>query len=96
MGSDSVPTALLEAREKIDEIDRKLVEILAERFALTHQVGVLKADQELAAVDSAREAEKLAELQQLCEERKLNPELVTELFRRIMEEVVNNHKRLRE
>lgn len=96
MGSESVPAALLEAREKIDEIDRKLVETLAERFALTHQVGLLKADQELEALDAGREAEKLAELQQLCADKGLNPKLVTEIFRRIMEEVVNNHQRLRE
>jgi len=95
MGSETVPEALLEAREKIDQIDKNLVELLAARFELTHQVGVLKADQELEALDAGREAEKLAELQRLCADKGLDPELITELFSRIMEEVVKNHKRLR-
>ena len=60
MGSNTVPTELLEVREKIDAIDRKLLELLAERFALTHQVGLLKANLELEAADTVREAQKLA------------------------------------
>ena len=66
MGSNTVPTELLEVREKIDAIDRKLLELLAERFALTHQVGLLKANLELEAVDTVREAQKLANLRALC------------------------------
>lgn len=96
MGNKSVPKELLEARDQIDQIDRNLVELLAERFKLTHQVGVFKADQELNALDESREAEKLEELRRLCSDKGLNPELVTELFRRIMEEVVKNHKKLRQ
>jgi chorismate mutase len=96
MGSNTVPTELLEVREKIDAIDRKLLELLAERFALTHQVGLLKANQELEAVDTVREAQKLANLRALCEEYELNPDFVTVLFTSIMEEVVRNHRRLQE
>ncbi|HJN94200.1 MAG TPA: chorismate mutase [Gammaproteobacteria bacterium] len=96
MGSNTVPTELLEVREKIDAIDRKLLELLAERFALTHQVGLLKANLELEAVDTVREAQKLANLRALCEEYELNPDFVTVLFTSIMEEVVRNHRRLQE
>ena len=94
MGSDAVPEELLEVREKIDQIDTRLVELLAERFALTHRVGLLKASRELEAVDAQREAEKLARLRVLCAQHDLNPELVTQLFTCIMEEVVRNHRRL--
>ena len=86
---------LLELRKKIDQIDKKLVELLASRFALTHKVGLLKANKELEAFDADREAQKLAELRSLCEEHQLNPELITKLFTSIMEEVVRNHRRLR-
>jgi len=96
MSSESVPAELLEVREKIDLIDKNLLALLGERFELTHQVGLLKADKALAAVDATREAEKLAELSALCQTYNLNPELVTELFSKIMEEVVKNHKQLRE
>lgn len=96
MSNDSVPAELLEVRDQIDAIDSKLVELLADRFKLTHKVGLLKASQELSSLDSQREAEKLARLRELCEGQGLNPELVTELFSRIMREVVSNHEKLRQ
>lgn len=94
MTSSSVPAELLAARAEIDRIDRELVELLAQRFAQTHKVGVLKATNALQALDPGREAEKLAELRKLCQTHGLNADLVTELFTRIMQEVVKNHKAL--
>ena len=83
---------LLDARKMIDEIDSKLVDGLNERFILTHKVGLLKAEYELDPIDEIREAEKLAALRALCEGKNLNPDFVEELFRRIMVEVVKNHR----
>ena len=96
MNPESVPEELLAVRDKIDAIDKQMVELLAQRFDLTHQVGLLKADKELSAVDSSREAQKLARLTELCEARGLNAQLVTELFSSIMREVVQNHEKLRQ
>lgn len=95
MTAESVPVELLEVREKIDQIDAKLIEILAQRFALTQKVGMLKASKALNAVDAGREAQKLAKLQELCEAQGLNPELISELFTKIMAEVVKNHELIR-
>ena len=94
--SEQMPAELLKVRSKIDQIDRQLVELLAVRFQLTLKVGLLKADQGLAAVDESREAQKLDELRELCQEQGLDSELVTELFKRIMEEVVKNHNKLKD
>lgn len=92
MTAESVPAQLLEVREKIDLVDAQLIEILAQRFALTQQVGLLKASNSLTAVDANREAQKLAKLQALCEERGLNSELITQLFTKIMAQAVKNHE----
>ena len=94
--SEQVPAELLEARNKIDQIDHQLVELLAARFQLTLKVGLLKADQGLAALDESREAQKLDELRELCQEQGLDPELIADLFKRIMEEVVKNHNKLKD
>ena len=94
--SEQVPAELLEARNKIDQIDHQLVELLAARFQLTLKVGLLKADQGLAAFDESREAQKLDELRELCQEQGLDSEFITELFKRIMEEVVKNHNKLKD
>lgn len=95
MTAKSVPAELLEVRKKIDAIDADLVRLLARRFELTHQVGLLKASNSLTAVDPEREARKLEAIRTQCEASNLNPELVTELFSQIMAEVVRNHQRLR-
>ena len=96
MTPQSPQDELLAARKQIDVIDRELVELLGKRFESTHQVGLLKASQALQPVDATREAEKLAELSALCGQYKLNPALVTDLFSKIMAEVVKNHRQLRE
>ena len=83
---------LLEARQKIDEIDSKLIETLDERFRLTWDVGLLKAENKLDPLDKVREAEKLAKLRSLCSKNTLNPDFIEEIFSRIMEEVVKNHQ----
>jgi chorismate mutase len=95
MSDNAIPAELLSVREKIDAIDERLLDLLAERFQLTHQVGLLKANQQLSALDATREAEKLARLADLSSDRDLNPELIQELFRRIMQQVVQNHERLK-
>ena len=95
MSNDSVPAELLDVREKIDAIDAQLLEILAARFELTHQVGLLKASQDLQALDSGRETEKLDRLRELATESGLNPDLVADLFSKIMQEVVRNHQKLK-
>ena len=94
MTEESIPPQLLEVREKIDEVDRQLVLLLAERFFLTRQVGQLKAESNLNAVDPGRETQKLAVIRALCQEHGLNPELVARLFAQIMAEVVQNHRRI--
>lgn len=94
MTATSVPDELLEARNEIDRIDRELIGLLAERFGWTHRVGLLKASNAMQALDPEREARKLAELRRLCEAQGVNADLVTELFTRIMQEVVKNHKQL--
>jgi chorismate mutase len=94
MTEESVPTQLLEVREQIDKVDHQLILLLAQRFTLTRQVGELKADRKLSAVDPQREAGKLAAIRELCQEHQLNPELVSSIFSQIMAEVVKNHRRI--
>ena len=83
---------LLEARQKIDEIDSNIIETLDERFRLTREIGLLKAENKLDPVDKIREAEKLVKLRSLCNSNTLNPDFIEEIFSRIMEEVVKNHR----
>jgi chorismate mutase len=96
MSTESVPAELLYVREQIDRIDHGLVLLLANRFALTQRVGVLKAQRGLEALDPERESRKLAEIRRLCESHGVEPDLVAEILARVMAEVVKNHKAIRD
>ena len=94
--SGDIPAELLAIRQRIDDIDQDLVALLAERFKLTHEIGLLKANRELDPLDPHREAQKLEALTALSEAGKLDPDLVRDIFRRIMQQAVRNHERLRQ
>jgi chorismate mutase len=96
MSTESVPAELLHVREQIDRIDHGLVLLLANRFALTQRVGVLKAQHGLDALDPERESRKLAEIRRLCESHGVAPALMAEILARVMAEVVKNHKAIRD
>jgi chorismate mutase len=96
MSEQEIPAELQEIRKQIDDIDDRLLRLLAERFQLTHTVGVIKAKQNLNSFDSSREAEKITRLRERCDSLEIDPNLVEELFTRIMQEVVKNHDRLRQ
>ena len=96
MPDQAIPEELKAMRQAIDQVDEQLVKLLAQRFQLTRTVGELKAAQGLTPVDGAREAAKLATIRGWCQTYALNPELATELFTRIMQEVVTNHRQLGE
>ncbi len=93
--NESIPNELVASRRRIDEIDQRIIELLRERFKVTHEVGLLKARRDMSAQDVAREEQKLKALDALSESHKLEPSLVRELFRRIMEEVVRNHEKIK-
>ena len=53
-------------RASIDNMDAILLHTLAERFKLTQQVGVLRAQHDLPPSDKAREARQIERLQRLA------------------------------
>jgi chorismate mutase len=78
-------------REQIDALDQELVEVLARRFRVTEAVSRLKASYRLSAVDPDRESMQAARLQRLAVQHEVSPEIVSKIFRAIVEQVVANH-----
>jgi len=90
-----MPYADLEAlRSRIDGIDARIIELLGERFAATDQVGEIKARHMLPPVDPGREEEQRRRFRALATERGISPELVLNLFREIIDEVVRRHRQI--
>lgn len=86
---------LLSLRKQIDRLDHGLVLMLANRFSLTRRVGEIKARVGLESFDPQREAEKIADIRQLCSLHDVNPELMVDILAQIMRETVKNHDKFR-
>lgn len=90
--SDPVTAELLRLRDSIDNMDAALVHLLAERFKITQQVGVLKARHGLPPADPEREARQIARLRALAVEAKLDPEFAEKFLGFVIAEVVRHHE----
>lgn len=91
--TEPTPTERLDAlRSSIDNIDAALINILAERFRRTQEVGRLKAAFEMPASDPDREARQIARLRQLAEEAHLDPEFAEKWFNFVVAEVIRHHQ----
>ncbi len=86
---------LLRLRASIDNLDAVLLHTLAERFKLTQQVGVLKANNDLPPSDKAREARQIERLRSLAKEAGLDPEFAEKFLNFIVAEVIRHHEQIR-
>lgn len=82
-------------RASIDNMDAILLHTLAERFKLTQQVGVLKAQNDMPPADKAREARQIERLQSLAAESGLDPAFAEKFLNFIVAEVIRHHEKIR-
>lgn len=92
--TDAVRVELLRLRDSIDNMDAALVHLLAERFKITQQVGVLKAEHGMPPADPQREADQITRLRALAIEAKLDPEFAEKFITFVVAEVVRHHAAL--
>ncbi|MDO4718569.1 MAG: chorismate mutase [Propionibacteriaceae bacterium] len=83
-------------RASIDNMDAALIHLLAERFKITQQVGLLKAREGLPPADPRREARQIARLRSLAEQAHLDPGFAEKLLNFIISEVVRHHEQIRD
>ena len=81
-------------RNQIDELDQSLLDILVKRFAVTEQVGRFKAAHHLPLVDSGREAAQAERIAGLARQKGLDPALVQNIQRLIIDAVVERHRQI--
>lgn len=75
---------LLSYRNEIDEIDAKLVELIAQRREVTTKVGLLKSEIGMPIFDPVRESELYARRRIQAEDAALSPDLIEDVIRRII------------
>jgi prephenate dehydrogenase len=76
--------ALRETREHIDQVDREIVRLLAQRAGLALRAARAKAELGAPVLDAGREAEVMSARRGWAEALKLDAEAVAEVFRAIM------------
>jgi isochorismate pyruvate lyase len=72
-------------RRQIDKLDRRLVELLAERSRLVDGVVRYKRTHHMAVVDRGREDEMLARIAELAKEEGLDPRVAQQVLRTIID-----------
>jgi len=78
-------------RRELDDLDAQLIALLAVRFAITRNIGALKASHGVAAADPAREREQLDRLVSLSADSDLPSEVTRAVFETLFRFVRANH-----
>jgi chorismate mutase / prephenate dehydratase len=83
-----MPDPLESLRNRIDELDRRLIEALAERQRIVAEIAELKADPALPLQDAERERDLLSRVSALANAQGLDSYFIESLYRRILEHSV--------
>ena len=70
-------------RKQIDEIDSRIVKLIAERMAVTRNIGSEKKEIGKPIEDKAREQAVLEKVKKLAQSENLNPEEIEKIYQRI-------------
>lgn len=83
---------LKQLRNKIDQIDEKIIRLISKRFFYTQKVGELKAKENLDGEDLAREKKQFLRYEKLSKKLGIEKELSAKVFSEIIKTVKENHK----
>jgi len=72
-------------RRAIDDVDRRLLDLIAERVRIVLEVGDFKRRRSLPIYDPERERTMIEQLIQIAP-KPLNPQLVRRIFERVIDE----------
>jgi len=90
------PNPLEGWRQEIDRIDTAILDLLAQRFRITEQVGEFKAEHGMPAYDASREYDQRLRLDQLSMRRGLNTAVVQDIFGFIRDSVKIRHRQIQQ
>ena len=82
-------------RESIDRLDSILTYTLGERFKKTNEIGKIKAKNNLPSTDKNRELKQLKRILKIAKEIDLDTVFAEKIFSLIVNEVKNNHNKMK-
>jgi chorismate mutase/prephenate dehydratase len=74
-----------ELRREIDELDRRIIELLARRVSIARAIGRIKREAKLCVVDLDREWKVLSNVRSESVKLGLNPDSVVDIYRKIID-----------
>ncbi len=83
---------LAKIRKEIDVVDKEIVKMLVKRFRLVERISKVKAEHGIPLVDAERERQVLSKVRSLAEKHEVNPSLVEEIFKAIIESCKKHEK----
>ena len=86
---------LEDCRKSIDRLDSILTYTLGERFKKTNEIGKIKAKNNLPSTDKNRELKQLKRILKIAKEINLDTIFVKKIFNLIVNEVKNNHNKMK-
>lgn len=87
-------TKLVELREKIDKIDRDLLEILADRMSVAEEIGHYKKDNNITILQSGRWDEIVQNRLKVGLEKNLTAGFISKLFEIVHKESIHHQSRI--
>ena len=84
-----------DARDRIDDIDRRIVELIAERYAVVDELCEMKAENGDTVKDDDREQALLDRVASIAEKHGLSPDLAEQLYEDILAHSVERQRRQR-
>ena len=79
-------TGLLELRARIDELDQRLVEVLAARLAVCEEVARVKEGTDTPVIQPARVRDVITSRRQLAIDQGIDPDFAEQVFRVLLAE----------
>ena len=71
-------------RERIDDVDQQLLELIKKRLDLAEQIGEVKKENKINIIDSSREKDLFVALEKKCSELKLDADIVSNIWHQIL------------
>jgi chorismate mutase len=90
----SAISTIPELRQALDEIDARIVTLLASRVAKVAEIAAKKSELALEVRDLEREHEVLTRVEAVARRFQIPPELVRRVFRTILEQSVEHQQAL--
>lgn len=86
---------LEELRIEVNKCNVEIIKAIERRFSITREIGKIKKDNNLSSYDKNREDKVINNVRLLARNNNLSEDMIENIFRVIMKQVVEEHEELK-